>query len=60
MAGEDKDMLEAAVGTKIAWKQGKDPTVKVLSRLDTQCILQPVRSCMRQVAWTFCGRVREF
>ena len=29
MAGEDKDMLEAAVGTKISWKQGKDPTVKV-------------------------------
>ena len=29
MAGEAKDMLEQAVGTKIEWKQGKDPTVKV-------------------------------
>lgn len=29
MASETKDMLQKSEGTKIEWKAGKDPTVKV-------------------------------
>ena len=33
MAAEDEEgMLERAVGTRIAWKAGKDPTVKILKK----------------------------
>ena len=41
MAPDSKDMLQKAEGTKIQWKQGKDPTVKVRALL-TAC---------RQMRW---------
>jgi len=31
-AEDDEGMLERAVGTRIAWKAGKDPTVKILKK----------------------------